>query len=63
MTTYFSQLGYDCPKFSNPADYVMELINDDFENHADVKKLKDNFLDLISKRRNSMEDETIEFKN
>lgn len=41
----------------------MELINDDFENHADVKKLKEYFLDLNSKRRNSMEDEVIQFQN
>lgn len=36
MIPYFGHLGHECPKFSNPADFVMELINDDFENHVDV---------------------------
>ncbi|TIC24313.1 P-loop containing nucleoside triphosphate hydrolase protein [Wallemia mellicola] len=31
LVPYFEELGYNFPKFSNPVDVVMELINTDFE--------------------------------
>merc|ERR1712154_570952 len=36
---YFSKLGHKCPPFTNPSEYVLTLINTDFEGHADVPAL------------------------
>jgi ABC-type multidrug transport system ATPase subunit len=40
---YFANLGYQCPSFSNPADYILSLINTDFESHGDLPKLISSF--------------------
>jgi ABC-type multidrug transport system ATPase subunit/ABC-type multidrug transport system permease subunit len=40
---YFSKVGYECPSFSNPADFILSLINTDFESHGDVPKLVASF--------------------
>jgi hypothetical protein len=33
---HFAAIGHACPSFSNPADYLLGLINTDFDGHADV---------------------------
>jgi ABC-type multidrug transport system ATPase subunit len=37
--THFASAGYTCPTYSNPAEYFIELVNADFEGHADVPQL------------------------
>ncbi len=32
VVDYFSDLGYRCPIYTNPSDYILELINDNFVN-------------------------------
>lgn len=39
VVPYFAALGYPCPEYTNVADYVLSLINSDFETHADVDGL------------------------
>jgi len=41
---HFSLAGYDCPQYSNPAEYFIELSNNDFEGHADIPKLLTSYL-------------------
>ncbi|DBA03014.1 TPA: hypothetical protein N0F65_003202 [Lagenidium giganteum] len=36
---HFSSVGYECPMYSNPAEYFITLVNADFEGHADIRKL------------------------
>jgi ABC-type multidrug transport system ATPase subunit len=36
---HFASIGYACPQYSNPAEYYIELVNADFEGHADITKL------------------------
>jgi len=36
---HFKKNGYPCPQFSNPADFFLSLINQDFEGHGDIPKL------------------------
>mmetsp|Transcript_41790 Transcript_41790/g.104472 ORF Transcript_41790/g.104472 Transcript_41790/m.104472 type:complete len:677 (+) Transcript_41790:64-2094(+) len=36
---YFSERGYPCPQYTNPADFFLRLSNTDFEGHADVDEL------------------------
>mmetsp|Transcript_2872 Transcript_2872/g.8747 ORF Transcript_2872/g.8747 Transcript_2872/m.8747 type:complete len:674 (+) Transcript_2872:44-2065(+) len=31
VVPHFAEAGYECPKLANPSDYVLELVNDDFE--------------------------------
>ncbi|KAG6614192.1 ABC transporter G family member 15 [Phytophthora cinnamomi] len=40
MISYFASSGYDCPQYMNPAEYFISLVNTDFEDHAEVPKLK-----------------------
>mmetsp|Transcript_11779 Transcript_11779/g.27031 ORF Transcript_11779/g.27031 Transcript_11779/m.27031 type:complete len:682 (+) Transcript_11779:59-2104(+) len=39
MVPHFAQSNLVCPKYANPADFVMRHINTDFEGHTDVDKL------------------------
>lgn len=39
MVTHFASAGYDCPAYSNPAEYFIGLVNADFEGHADIPAL------------------------
>ena len=39
VLNYFESLGYKCPSFSNPADFILGKINVDFPGHADVDSL------------------------
>ncbi|KAJ0395884.1 hypothetical protein ATCC90586_008843 [Pythium insidiosum] len=36
---HFASIGFECPTYSNPAEYFIELVNADFEGHADIPKL------------------------
>ncbi|KAG7377012.1 hypothetical protein PHYPSEUDO_012331 [Phytophthora pseudosyringae] len=36
---HFASAGHDCPKYMNPAEYLISLVNTDFDEHADVPKL------------------------
>ncbi|KAJ0399244.1 hypothetical protein P43SY_007092 [Pythium insidiosum] len=36
---HFTAAGYACPMYANPAEYFIELVNADFEGHADIPKL------------------------
>lgn len=36
---HFASIGFECPQYSNPAEYFIELVNADFEGHADIPKL------------------------
>jgi len=39
VVSYFANLGHQCPTYTNPADYVLQLINTDFGMKVDVPKL------------------------
>uniref|UniRef100_K3WC73 ABC transporter domain-containing protein n=1 Tax=Globisporangium ultimum (strain ATCC 200006 / CBS 805.95 / DAOM BR144) TaxID=431595 RepID=K3WC73_GLOUD len=39
MIPHFALTGYDCPEYSNPAEYCIELVNADFEGHGDIRAL------------------------
>lgn len=39
VVPYFSVLGHSCPQYTNPADFLLSLINTDFEGHADISVL------------------------
>ncbi|TMW64532.1 hypothetical protein Poli38472_011412 [Pythium oligandrum] len=36
---HFASAGYECPMYANPAEYYIELVNADFEGHADIALL------------------------
>jgi ABC-type multidrug transport system ATPase subunit len=36
---HFSALGFACPKYINPAEYFVNLVNTDFDDHVNVAKL------------------------
>ncbi|TMW64522.1 hypothetical protein Poli38472_011402 [Pythium oligandrum] len=40
---HFATIGFECPTYSNPAEYFIELVNVDFEGHADITKLVGSF--------------------
>ncbi|KAL3657564.1 hypothetical protein V7S43_017531 [Phytophthora oleae] len=39
MIPHFASIGFNCPKYMNPAEYFVNLVNTDFEDHVDVTKL------------------------
>jgi ABC-type multidrug transport system ATPase subunit len=39
VVEYFATLGYECPQYTNPADFLLGLVNSDFEGHADIDDL------------------------
>ena len=45
--SYFGSIGHVCPNLSNPADYLLGLINTDFEGHADVPLLVESFKEKV----------------
>lgn len=48
---YFGSAGYALPPMSNPADFIMTLINVDFPNHADVDALVKRFASQEAKEQ------------
>ncbi|TMW64527.1 hypothetical protein Poli38472_011407 [Pythium oligandrum] len=36
---HFSNIGFECPMYANPAEYFIELVNDDFEGHGDINMM------------------------
>ncbi|RMX62329.1 hypothetical protein KXD40_009456 [Peronospora effusa] len=38
---HFASIGHDCPRYMNPAEYFISLVNTDFEDQVDVTKLAD----------------------
>ena len=47
---YFSALGYDCPNFSNPADYFISLVNGDFKGNGNVAEFICGYEDSSQKK-------------
>eukprot|EP00644_Phytophthora_capsici_P013770 jgi/Phyca11/535649/estExt2_fgenesh1_pg.C_PHYCAscaffold_400001 len=43
MVSHFASAGYDFPQYMNPAEYFISLVNTDFDDHADVHKLAQNY--------------------
>ncbi|KAL4094255.1 hypothetical protein PRIC1_009918 [Phytophthora ramorum] len=39
MIPHFASIGFSCPKYMNPAEYFVNLVNTDFEDHVDITKL------------------------
>ncbi|KAE9060633.1 hypothetical protein PF006_g31600, partial [Phytophthora fragariae] len=39
MIPHFSGIGFQCPKYMNPAEYFVNLVNTDFEDRVDITKL------------------------
>ena len=40
---YFSQFGFTCPEYSNPADFFLMKVNTDFDSHEDIDELAEKF--------------------
>ncbi|XP_075247566.1 uncharacterized protein LOC142340748 [Convolutriloba macropyga] len=36
---FFTQQGFQCPAYSNPADYFLTVVNTDFDGHGDINAL------------------------
>ncbi|TMW64531.1 hypothetical protein Poli38472_011411 [Pythium oligandrum] len=36
----FASAGYECPMYANPAEFYIELVNTDFQDHADISHLQ-----------------------
>ncbi|RHY23189.1 hypothetical protein DYB32_009282, partial [Aphanomyces invadans] len=34
--THFASIGHPCPQFTNPGEFFLQLVNTDFEGHADI---------------------------
>ncbi|KAE8892702.1 hypothetical protein PF005_g14925 [Phytophthora fragariae] len=39
MIPHFASPGHDCPQYTNPVKYFINLVNTDFEDHVDMPKL------------------------
>ncbi|KAG7391545.1 hypothetical protein PHYPSEUDO_004615 [Phytophthora pseudosyringae] len=39
MMPHFASAGHDCPKYMNPAEYLIRLVNTDVDEHVDVPML------------------------
>ncbi|CAH0516261.1 unnamed protein product [Peronospora belbahrii] len=39
VITHFTSVGFNCPLYMNPAEYYVNLVNTDFEDHVNVTKL------------------------
>ncbi|CAI5746263.1 unnamed protein product [Peronospora destructor] len=48
---HFASLGHDCPRYMNPAEYFISLVNTDFEDHVDVMKLADAYAQSNVKKK------------
>lgn len=40
---YFQSIGFSCPQYTNPAEYFLGLINNDFDGHADIDYIVKSF--------------------
>lgn len=40
---FFEQNNYPCPTYTNPSDHFLQVINTDFEGHADIQELSNSF--------------------
>ena len=45
---FFTQQGFQCPAYSNPADYFLTIVNTDFDGHGDINALAEAY-ELSSK--------------
>ena len=54
LATLSSAQGHDCPQFVNPADFMMKLINDDFED-APVDQLVQAWKDNKEEQMNALQ--------
>ncbi|EQC30806.1 hypothetical protein, variant [Saprolegnia diclina VS20] len=57
--SHFAAAGYPCPPMTNPAEFYLELVNDDFDGHADVLALASAYdprpvLDMLEMDRASL---------
>ncbi|TMW64528.1 hypothetical protein Poli38472_011408 [Pythium oligandrum] len=67
---HFASIGYECPMYANPAEYFIELVNADFEGHADIPHMVSAYAastasakltaKIISDRNNAVAVETLE---
>jgi ATP-binding cassette subfamily G (WHITE) protein 1 len=48
MVSYFAAIGYQCPTYSNPADFALDLINVDTKNAKTMKKTTDRLQVLVN---------------
>ncbi|KAE8895788.1 hypothetical protein PF005_g28655 [Phytophthora fragariae] len=43
MIPHSASPGHDCPQYTNPAEYLISLVNADFEDHVNVPKLAQSY--------------------
>jgi ABC-type multidrug transport system permease subunit len=57
VAPYFEELGYPCPRFSNPADHMLKLVSDDFVVQVNEKEILpvEALADLWKERSSSKE--------
>ncbi|KAI9919767.1 hypothetical protein PsorP6_017259 [Peronosclerospora sorghi] len=51
MLPHFAAMGYKCPNYMNPAEYFVNLVNADFEDHANIRKFISAYMKSDEKNR------------
>ena len=54
MVPYFTRIGHQCPKYSNPADFAVDLINVDTKNEETLASSKARVGNLVEQFKNSI---------